>query len=500
VTSTRRVFLTEGAAAGLAVVALGTTGCSPAFPWLPTSPPTPGPFRSPDVAEPDVVTRLLRRCTFGTRPGDEDAVRGRAASPRAAAAAWIEEQLAPEGIEDAFAERRVRAIQGLEWPVGELFELKKEVLRHDLAQAALLRAVYSNRQLYEVMVEFWTDHFNIDISKGDCAWLKAADDREVIRRHALGRFPDLLRASALSPAMLTYLDGRTNRRATADERPNENYARELLELHTLGVHGGYTQEDVMDAARCLTGWAVRPRDGFRKGRVEFHAEWHDDGPKRVLGRAIPAARGERDLDELLGLVAVHPSTAQHVARKLCRRFIADEPRPAAVAAVAETFLRTGGDIRSTLRALFATPEFLGDEPGARTGPGKLKRPFHYVASALRATDAATDGGAPLLSYLAAMGHTPFAYPTPDGFPQEPRVWRDTMLWRFKLAAALAEGALEGTRLSAEALVARAGSERSLLVHLFGRSPSAAEMAVIAASPDRHHRLALGLAAPAFQRF
>ena len=498
--STRRQFLTEGAAAGLAVLALGTPGCSPAFPWLPTSPPSPGPFRSPDLPEPDVVTHVLRRCTFGIRPGDEDDVRGRAASPLAAARAWTQEQLAPEQIEDTAAARRVRAIQGLEWPLGELFELKKEVLRHDLARAALLRAVYSKRQLYEVMVEFWTDHFNIDISKGDCAWLKAADDREVIRRHALGRFSDLLRASALRPAMLTYLDGRTNRRAGSSERPNENYARELLELHTLGVHGGYRQEDVMDAARCLTGWAVRPRDGFGKGRVEFHAEWHDDGPKRVLGRTITAGRGERDLDEVLDVVATHPSTARHVATKLCRRFIADEPGPAAVAAVADAFLRTAGDIRATLRALFAAPEFLGDEPGARMGPGKLKRPFHHLASALRATDATSDGGAPLLSYLAAMGHAPFTYPTPDGFPQGPRVWRDTMLWRFKLAAALAGGALEGTRIQADALVARAGSERNLLVHLFGRSPTGAEMAAIAALPDRHHRLALGLAAPAFQRF
>jgi uncharacterized protein (DUF1800 family) len=300
--------------------------------------------------------------------------------------------------------------------------------------------------------------------------------------------------------MLTYLDGRANRRSSADERANENYARELLELHTLGVHGGYTQEDVMDTARCLTGWTVRPRDGFKKGRVEFHTEWHDDGSKRVLGREISAGRGERDLDAVLDVVATHPSTAQHLATKLCRRFIADEPPRPAVLAVAEAFRSSAGDIRSTLRTLFARPEFLQDRTGPRAGPQKLKRPFHFVASALRATDAITDGGAALQAYLTAMGHTPFAYPTPDGFPQEPRVWRDTMLWRFKLAAALALGTLEGTRLDGEALVARAGGERAVLVHLFGRSPSAAEMAFIATVPDRRHHLALGLAAPAFQRF
>jgi uncharacterized protein (DUF1800 family) len=300
--------------------------------------------------------------------------------------------------------------------------------------------------------------------------------------------------------MLTYLDGRTNRRASVSERPNENYARELLELHTLGVHGGYTQADVMDAARCLTGWTVRPRDGFQKGRVEFHAEWHDDGPKRVLERAIPGGCGERDMAEVLDRAASHPSTAQHLAGKLCRRFIADEPPPAAVSAVAEAFRGSGGDIRSTLRALFKTAEFLGSEPAAGLAPAKLKRPFHYVASALRATDATTDGGAPLLAYLAAMGHTPFAYPTPDGFPQEPRVWRDTMLWRFKLADALAQGGVPGTSLDGDGLVTRAGSERALLAHLFGRSPSDAEMAAASSVADRRHRLALGLAAPAFQRF
>src|ERR1041384_25647 len=197
-----------------------------------------------------------------------------------------------------------------------------------MVRAAVLRAVYSERQLYEVMVGFWSDHFNIDPGKGDCRWLKAWDDRAVIRKYALGdcglrepttlferlqtfwgggsgapktafNFPAMLRASALSPAMLWYLDGRANRKAGPSEKPNENYARELLELHTLGVHGGYTQKDVMEVARCLTGWTVRGKRQFSKATVEFQQRLHDDGAKEVLGQRIPTGLGERDLDRVL---------------------------------------------------------------------------------------------------------------------------------------------------------------------------------------------------------
>jgi uncharacterized protein (DUF1800 family) len=159
-----------------------------------------------------------------------------------------------------------------------------------MARHTLLRAVYSRRQLFEVMVSFWTDHLNINIEKGDCIYLKPHDDREVIRRHALGRFRDLIRASATSPAMLVYLDGKENTRARDSDVPNENYARELLELHTLGVHGGYSQADVFEVARCLTGWR---RTGMRKGTVYHDRNMHDDGAKRVLGHAIPAGQGAR---------------------------------------------------------------------------------------------------------------------------------------------------------------------------------------------------------------
>ena len=335
--------------------------------------------------------------------------------------------------------------------------------------------------------------FNIDIGKGDCAWLKVADDHEVIRVHALGGFPDLLRASALSPAMLWYLDGRVNRRARPEERPNENYARELLELHTLGVHGGYTQGDVMEVARCLTGWTVRPRSGFRKGRVEFHAHEHDDGAKTVLGRRIAAGGGERDLHDVLDLVASYPTTSRHIATKLCRRFIADEPPETAVAAVAEMFRTSGGDIRQTLRTLLTRPEFVS----ARGT--KLKRPFHYLVSALRSTDALTDGASALSDVLTSMGHAPFQYPTPEGYAAGAAAWERTLIWRWKFAAALAANRVEGTRIDVEGLIRRAGGERSLMAHVLGRQPNATEQEAWKAMGGRASGLALLLASPAFQR-
>ncbi|HKC83590.1 MAG TPA: DUF1800 domain-containing protein, partial [bacterium] len=375
--ATRREFLVAGGAG------LFAAACRPGLLGIDSEVAPSFPFGAATAGEIDLASHLLNRCTFGARPGDRESLLSLGST------AWIETQLNPQRIEDTEAEHVLRRFPTLQEPAGELYEYKPRVLLRELVRSTILRAALSRRQLTEVMVEFWSDHFNIDIGKGDCAWLKVADDCEVIRAHALGRFPDLLRASALSPAMLWYLDGRVNRRARPEERPNENYARELLELHTLGVHGGYTQGDVMEVARCLTGWTVRPRSGFRKGRVEFHTHEHDDGAKTVLGRRIAAGGGERDFQDVLDLVASHPMTSRHIATKLCRRFIADEPPETAVAAVAETFRTSGGDIRQTLRTLLTLSEFVS----ARGT--KLKRPFHYLVSALRSTDALTDGASAL---------------------------------------------------------------------------------------------------------
>ncbi|MCI0746708.1 MAG: DUF1800 domain-containing protein [Verrucomicrobia subdivision 3 bacterium] len=491
---------------------------------------TERPFHPPRSDTIDLITHHLNRLSFGPRPGDYDRVRALGATEEEAVEAYIEEQLHPERISDQVCERAVSRLPALAEPLGELFEYHDHVLLRELVHGTLLRAVYSQRQLYEVMIQFWSDHFNIDPSKGDCKWLKVWDDREVIRRYALGylptapppglpeilrrfvpgaaphaprpagKFSDLVRASALSPAMLWYLDGRENRKSLPDDLPNENYARELLELHTLGVHGGYRQNDVTEVARALTGWTVRGLRrsslNFQVGKVEFNPDLHDDGPKTVLGKLIPAGGGADDLDRVLQIVSAHPSTASHVARKLCQRFIADPPPDSAVATAAQAFLKSQGGIRETLRALFHSEEF-------RAARGlKFKRPFNFVVSALRATDARVrrrpnpyDDG-PIYEYLRRMGHAPFDYPTPDGYPEQADPWFGTLLWRWKFALALSRNALRETDVDFSSLKRRAQGEEPLMALFLGRKPTLEEVEACRASGDT---LALLLASPAFQK-
>ncbi|MEQ1693697.1 MAG: DUF1800 domain-containing protein, partial [Gemmatimonas sp.] len=312
---TRRRFL--GTSGTLAAAALTACDDVPELRALWSAPSDS--FVPPADSRVDGVSHLLARVTYGVRPGDYQRVRALGATEDEAMARFIDEQLSPSRRDDR-AERAVRRLESLSEPIGELYEYQPALLRDQLVASTMLRAVYGERQLHEVMAGFWADHFNVDISKGDCRWLTPAFDRDVLRPHALGRFPDLLRAVALSPAMLWYLDGRVNRRASPGERPNENFARELLELHTLGVDGGYTQADVMETARAFTGWTVRSKgaSNFGIGLVEFNADAHDDGAKIVLGRAIPAGGGTRDVDEVLAILVEHPACARFLAHKLCR--------------------------------------------------------------------------------------------------------------------------------------------------------------------------------------
>jgi uncharacterized protein (DUF1800 family) len=487
---TRRRFVELGGA----LAAASAIGCEEMPPRVGAMLSRPdGPFAPPTGADVDVVSHVVGRLSFGVRPGDHDRVRSLDQSAERAVERYVTVQLDPDGIDDAALDARLARYEELEASAGELYEYKEQVLLASLTRSALLRARYSERQLHAVMVDFWTDHFNIDSSKGDCRWLKAADDRDVIRRHALGSFPAMLRASALSPAMLWYLDGRVNRYASPGDRPNENYARELLELHTLGVHGGYSQRDVMEVARALSGWTVRSRREvvFGLGKVEFHREWHDDGEKHVLGRVIPAGLGARDLDAVIDLVSLHPSTARHLATKWCRRFIADDPPSAAVDRVAATFLASRGNIASSLDTLFATPEF------ARARRTKLKRPFHFVASALRAMEARTDGGPALHEMLRRMGQAPYQFPTPDGYPDDEASWLGTLLWRWNFAAALSANRIVGTTVDRESLRASLGGDDGVRAHLLGRLTTDAEGVALSEAPDA---LALLLASPAFQKF
>jgi len=485
--TSRRRFL-QATAAGGALAGIG--GFSAMSSWfssyLSADPDGIGPFRASTSAEIDDASHAINRLTFGPRPGDHQRVSSTGAR------AFIAEQLDPDSIADHESEKRSRHFEALSaWPAGELLEYSPAELLDQLTRDKLQRALHSKRQLFEVMVDFWSDHFNIDPSKGDSRWLKPLDDRLVIRRHAMGNFAGLLKASALSPSMLWYLDGRVNRRNSEHDKPNENYGRELLELHTLGVDGGYTQQDVMEAARCLTGWTVRERKKarFAVGKVEFQAQRHDDGEKIVLGHKIPAGLGKGDLDRLIQIVAFHPATAMHLATKLCRRFIADHPPLPVVSAVAATFLETGGDIRKVLTTLFNHEAFWTQRGGL------VKRPLHFVVSALRACGAETNVGPELQDYLLRMGHAPFQYPTPDGYPQEPEPWMATLLWRWRFASEFAANGIKGTSIEIETLVSAAGGKRELAAHLLGRTPTEAE---VTAALDSGAPLALILASPAFQ--
>jgi uncharacterized protein (DUF1800 family) len=429
----------------------------------------------------ELESHLLNRLSYGPTPGAYRRVK------TMGSAAFIDEQLHPENLDDSHCEWLVASIESLAESTAELYEYDPEELLVDLSRYKLLRAVYSRRQLYEVMVDFWSDHFNIVAHKGDCRWLKAEDDHRVIRQHALGRFRDLVRASATSPAMLIYLDGHANRVESPTDRPNENYARELLELHTLGVDSGYTQRDVSETARCLSGWTYSNEPfSWRALHVEFDPARHDNGEKQVLGHTIPADGGAGDLERVVDIACAHPATADHIATKLCRFFIDTVPPEASIKNVAHSFSLSGGDIRLTLETLFA------DEGFKRSRGTLLKRPLRFVVSALRASGAQSDCGPPILSYLERMGHAPFQYPTPDGYPIEPQPWMGGLLWRWNFAKHLAADLLEGTTPDAERL---SDLPQDIAARLLGRSPTALEATCLNATIDP---LALALASPAFQ--
>jgi uncharacterized protein (DUF1800 family) len=277
-----------------------------------------------------------------------------------------------------------------------------------LEDAKLIRAVESQRQLQEVLVDFWTNHFNIDMKKGPCRVLKVVDDRDVIRPHILGRFRDLLEASAKSPAMLFYLDNAENSvtreltpfqqqmqaayvkmtmgdLASAIPAPgkkqggiNENYAREIMELHTLGVNGGYTQKDVQEVARCFTGWTLNRRTG----EFVFTPRRHDDGEKFVLGHDIPAGGGMQDGETVLDILAAAPATAHFISYELCQRFVSDTPPEPLVQRVAGVFQSTDGDLRQVVGAILSSPEFLSPS----SYQTKIKSPLEFAVSAVRATE------------------------------------------------------------------------------------------------------------------
>src|SRR3989440_1574057 len=385
-----------------------------------------------------------------------------------------------------------------------------QFLTGELQMSRILRAVYSERQLQEVMVDFWTNHFNVFAGKGADRWLLISYDRDTIRPHTLGKFYDLLLADAQSPAMLFYLDNFQSVSPNAqppqqrpgargplanlrmsnnpqDQRPqqqqqqrrgiNENYARELMELHTLGVDGGYTQKDVQEVARCFTGWTIiaprgagaaaqavmnpRMADMIRNnpGSFVFRPGVHDNGEKIVLGHKIPAGGGEKDGLMVLDILAHHPATAKFIATKLVRRFVADEPPPALVDRVAQTFLKTNGDIREMLRAIFSSPEF--NSPDAYRA--KVKRPFELAVSAVRTIGADTNGGPQFHQWIARMGQPLYGFQTPNGYSDVAENWVNTgaLLERMNFAVALVSNRIPGTHVDLSRLMTDAKGGTSI---------------------------------------
>lgn len=458
------------------------------------------------------VTHLLNRISFG--PTREEAERVQRMGFRA----YLDEQLHPDTIADPHIEEKIAGLKTMRLSSRELIELypqpKKAGLQAmmapmemagprqvilELQLARLLRAVYSRRQLYELMVDFWSNHFNIFAGKGADRWLTTSYDRDTIRPNALGRFRDLLRATAESPAMLFYLDNWLSAgpdsaalRLALNNRKrglNENYARELMELHTLGVEGGYTQKDVQEVARCFTGWTIRQPQ--QRGEFVFEPRLHDRGEKIVLGTRI-AAGGVDDGLKVLDLLARHPSTAKFIASKLARRLVADDPPASIVNQAAEAFRQSDGDIRTVLRTIIDSPEFFS----AEAYRAKVKKPLEYVASALRATGAETKITHQLLRYLARMGEPLFLAQPPTGYPDRAASWisPDMLLTRMNFAADLVANRLEGTRVQPDTLRDSDGFVRLI-------APDSLSNATRAALADIEGKdaFALLMAAPEFHR-
>lgn len=456
-----------------------TAGCS-AGGFSGWQPPLRVPSIRSDMPEPQQVEHALSRLTYGARPGEAERVR------RLGLERWIALQLVPERLDDRRADSLLLAFRNLNAPTSQFTSALRDVreaqrrqggdsaapamtpprppgtnparrLNLALAEvgaAKIVRAVVSERQLYEQMVDFWENHFSVFSGKGQTRIFIPAYDRDVIRPRALGSFRDLLGAVAKSPAMLFYLD---NAQSVADSAHrtlrgarfaplrrgrglNENYARELMELHTLGVDGGYTQNEVVDVARALTGWTIDPREGV----FAFRPGAHDADVKVVLGRTLPAGRGMEDGEDVLDLLARHPSTARHIARKLAVRFVSDSPPPALVDRCAAVFTARDGDIRETLQCVITSSEFFSRSAYR----AKVKTPLELVASAFRATGAVPDATPRALQQVARLGQPAFGRQTPDGWPDRGDEWINAgaMVNRVNFSLAVAAGRVPGVTL------------------------------------------------------
>lgn len=369
--------------------------------------------------------RLLRRISMGMTAATAGRVRS------IGFARFLEEQLNPPAIDDSACDQRITTRYPQFYLTQAQLLAKDDVFWQEVAapvmRAIIERACFSERLLEQRMIEFWSDHFNIAIAAP-----RVVDYRDVVMQHALGKYGDMVRASMRSPAMLLYLDQVWSTKYGV----NENYARELMELHTVGWDGGYSQQDVHDLARVLTGWTI---DNQR--RFTYRADYHDFGAKRVMGQVFPArpeAGGTAGMDEAIAFgeyLIHHPATAKFICTKLLRWFIRPDPLPAQVNAAVQAFTTTDGDIKAVLRAILT-------ENNLATAPAKLKRPFHYYASIVRATGATIDAWSDWTTWEGVVGHhwdnahAPLTWQTPDGFPDRAEYWAGLMVNRWNAAASI----------------------------------------------------------------
>jgi uncharacterized protein (DUF1800 family) len=463
------------------------------------------------LTEEQKIIHLLNRAGFGPGPGDIEKVK------RLGIDKYIEQQLHPERLDDRRIEARLSGFQSLKMSIAQLYEkypapnmiarelglepraqnpqnprpdqegelseqqqreMRRKIFDHyaknglkppqallqELQAQKLLRAAYSERQLQEAMVDFWFNHFNVFYGKGADRWLTTDYEMGAIRPHSMGKFKDLLLATAKSPAMLFYLDnfqssspdavrpGRGRQFLRRQQIPeqlrnrkpgiNENYARELMELHTLGVDGGYTQKDVQEVARAFTGWTIdQPR---RSGQFVFRPWMHDREEKVVLGQRISPGGGIEDGEKVIEILSRHPNTAKFISTKLVRRFVSDSPPQPLVDRVAGVYMKTGGDIREMLRAILTSPEFFS----AQSYRAKIKSPFELAVSAIRALGADIAGTQQLAQFVAKMGQPLYLYQAPTGYPDRAEQWVNTgaLLERLNFGLALSTNRLRGTTI------------------------------------------------------
>lgn len=445
---------------------------------------------------PRVARFALDRLGYGPRPGSIDEVLARGVER------WVQDQLAP-GV-DVEGDSRVAGFRSLDYSIAQWSQLYDRdrtafnTAARELTSARFARAVHGTNQTVEVLTDFWFNHFNVFGGEPIVRMGLARFELDAIRPHVLGRFRDLLGAVAESWAMMTYLD---NYLSTA-RNVNENYARELMELHTMGVDGGYTQPDVEEVARAFTGWGIN-RQG---GAFLFRPNAHDNTAKAVLGKGLPAGQGQKDGFDVLDLLSQHPSTARFIALRLCRRFVADDPPDTIVARLGETFSRTNGDLSEVMRTLVGSREFWDQA----FQPGKIKTPYELAVSALRAVGAEV-GDARALS-LDDVGQPTYRAFDPTGWSDRGADWLPnpgSHLARINFALRLVSQTQNGISVNIRTLIGNADQDdaaaatAAVNAQIFGGMLPASTIAACRAAspgglPAAFKAIGVALASPAFQ--